>query len=1064
MIPIRVYVEGFMSYRDAATLDFEGAPLWMLTGPNGAGKSTVFDAITFALYGLHRGGKQDARELINHSSDSLVVEFDFSVGANAYRVRRTLSRKGRSSFQALQLTLSGKSSAPRPVAETDSKAGFDRWIQEVVGLDESTFTASVLLQQGRSDALLEANPSKRHEMLAQIVDLSAYEQLHSKTDNRRKEFETQAKYFDAQLQGLEPVDEGEIERLATEAENARQKVLACQQQLQVFAALRVHAERWNALQSEQADNDHALQDAKVLFEQAQRIEQDAARRKDLDTVLPPLQRIVHLRSELEFSSRRLQELQTQCAQWQQQLDAAQQNGQASKEELARLQNERVLWQQKRDTAQSTLVQLGPAIFALQELERLRSDLAKTEQQLHTFPADLDEQVSALLQQERELAVAQSVLPYLQQFAQGREEWLAQRDLAKATKQHIDDFAVQLAPLREEQTQLQAQFLHVQEDWQTAQENATRLKTIWQEAHARLKRLDQVDGQAECFQCGQPLTPAHLATERERLQHDVAEQETTLRAARTHLQKTQRAQDETSQRLEQLKAQIHQLECDQQAQNSELKAMNQCGKQAQKQLSDAYASLPFEWRDRIYASGETPEKVTHFFISGFPSAADIAQLKQQVTEHRAVATRLETLRADGNRRAALLSSREAPAARVQELESQYPPDAAEQIRTDYHDAQNIVDEVEPQLQLIDNKLAQVEAERQRAEAAIDTARHNLSETQTQSSGESARHEQLQSTLSEIETAIPAAWQETARTLDSNALGVLQHEQSTLSDAPARLGELEAAQANHQTRLTRVRQIEDELAKTPEAARCAVEAIDVQVQSVRGEEKQWTQSAQELEGERNSLLERKARRAEWDEQYHVAEKQARLHKQLAELLGRDNLQRYLLQQAEASIVANANHVLDRISNGTLRLELRRNDDEANEKSKTPKALDLIAYNTMTGGNPLPVYLLSGSQRFRVAVSLALGIGQFAGHGAGGHTIGTGQSTSATRSIESVIIDEGFGSLDQEGRREIIDELHNLKNVLRRIILVSHQEEFADAFPNRYQIELKNGTSTAHIVQES
>ena len=68
-------------------------------------------------------------------------------------------------------------------------------------------------------------------------------------------------------------------------------------------------------------------------------------------------------------------------------------------------------------------------------------------------------------------------------------------------------------------------------------------------------------------------------------------------------------------------------------------------------------------------------------------------------------------------------------------------------------------------------------------------------------------------------------------------------------------------------------------------------------------------------------------------------------------------------------------------------------------------------------------SGNQRFRVPVSPALGISQDAGQG--------------TRRIELVIFDESFGSLDKDGRREMIDEFHTLKKVLRRIILVSHQK---------------------------
>jgi DNA repair exonuclease SbcCD ATPase subunit len=94
---------------------------------------------------------------------------------------------------------------------------------------------------------------------------------------------------------------------------------------------------------------------------------------------------------------------------------------------------------------------------------------------------------------------------------------------------------------------------------------------------------------------------------------------------------------------------------------------------------------------------------------------------------------------------------------------------------------------------------------------------------------------------------------------------------------------------------------------------------------------------------------------------------------------------------------------------------------------------------------VAFLSGGQRFRVAMSIALGIGQYAG--------------KQHRPIESVIIDEGFGSLDRGGRQTVIQELQNLRGLLRCVILVSHQEEFADAFPQGYRIALHEG---ATVVQ--
>src|SRR5262249_19988694 len=111
-------------------------------------------------------------------------------------------------------------------------------------------------------------------------------------------------------------------------------------------------------------------------------------------------------------------------------------------------------------------------------------------------------------------------------------------------------------------------------------------------------------------------------------------------------------------------------------------------------------------------------------------------------------------------------------------------------------------------------------------------------------------------------------------------------------------------------------------------------------------------------------------------------------------------------------------------------------------TAKALELEAYNRSTGQAPINVAFLSGSQRFRVAVSLALGIGQYA--------------SRQHRPIESVIIDEGFGCLDRPGRQVMIQELQNLRGQLRCILLVSHQEEFAESFGDGYHFERDGGTA--------
>src|SRR2546430_2234385 len=94
---------------------------------------------------------------------------------------------------------------------------------------------------------------------------------------------------------------------------------------------------------------------------------------------------------------------------------------------------------------------------------------------------------------------------------------------------------------------------------------------------------------------------------------------------------------------------------------------------------------------------------------------------------------------------------------------------------------------------------------------------------------------------------------------------------------------------------------------------------------------------------------------------------------------------------------NEILDRISGGTLRLELRPSSE-----SKT-QALDMVVYNAAISVHEShPIVSLSGSQKFRVAISLAIGIGQYI--------------SNSSHRVESLMIDEGFGSLDAGGRDEM------------------------------------------------
>ena len=173
----------------------------------------------------------------------------------------------------------------------------------------------------------------------------------------------------------------------------------------------------------------------------------------------------------------------------------------------------------------------------------------------------------------------------------------------------------------------------------------------------------------------------------------------------------------------------------------------------------------------------------------------------------------------------------------------------------------------------------------------------------------------------------------------------------------------------------------------------------------------------------------------------EVESRRFDKLDRALGRAGLQRHLVRGAERAIVAMANETVGKLSDGDLSMAL--DPDEA----KDDEAFALCVRRAGSG-SPIAVNFLSGSQKFRVAIAVALAIGRYA--------------TNQSHPLECVIIDEGFGSLDKDGLRATAEELNLLKTHLKRIILVSHQDEFTDQFPVVIQLTAGENGTTARAVR--
>jgi len=179
MIPIRLTLSGFLSYRDPVEIDFTSFDLACISGANGAGKSSLLDAITWVLFGQAR--KRDD-SLVNLQSGAAEVSLVFAYENNTYRVLRARPRgkTGVLEFHIQQTNGSWKPLTERTQVDTQAR------IQETLRLDYDTFINAAFFLQGKADQFTTETPTRRKQMLSSILGLELWEEYRQRAADRRK--------------------------------------------------------------------------------------------------------------------------------------------------------------------------------------------------------------------------------------------------------------------------------------------------------------------------------------------------------------------------------------------------------------------------------------------------------------------------------------------------------------------------------------------------------------------------------------------------------------------------------------------------------------------------------------------------------------------------------------------------------------------------------------------------------------------------------------------------------------------------------------------------------------
>jgi len=192
--PLRLVVEGFTCFKERQPpLDLSGLSLFAISGPTGAGKSSLLDAMIFALYGKVPRMRKGCGELVSLGRDRLSVVLDFQLGGRDYRVTR-VARRGKPGDAQLEELVGG---VEKPLA--GGVSGVDRQVEKLLGLRYDAFIQAVVLPQGEFARFLKSQPGERREILRDLLRFQVYELMRERAREQSVELQSQVRSREERL-------------------------------------------------------------------------------------------------------------------------------------------------------------------------------------------------------------------------------------------------------------------------------------------------------------------------------------------------------------------------------------------------------------------------------------------------------------------------------------------------------------------------------------------------------------------------------------------------------------------------------------------------------------------------------------------------------------------------------------------------------------------------------------------------------------------------------------------------------------------------------------------------
>ncbi|MCM3764248.1 SMC family ATPase [Neobacillus niacini] len=1030
MRPLKLTMQAFGPYAETESIDFTklgNRTMFVISGKTGSGKTTIFDAITYAIYGKASGEDRNGPELRSQfARDDLLTEvsLDFSLRNKRYCITRSpqqLKKKDKGDGYT-QIGAKAELYEWSPDGEKSLLASkvndVEEKIKEIMLIDANQFRQILMIPQGEFRKLLTSDSKDKEVILQRLFHTQLYKMVEDKLKEEatqlKKSVEDQVQARNEAIRRIQAVTNEEL-RGYLEAGSVNDTIIMPLLEIEIAGMAEQLEKLKDILNEKSTERDRIkaqLFEAEAILKQLrtkEELKEEEARLgsqehffKEVDVQIQRAQRAALLAKQEEL-----------CHRLKRDADQYETNVKAIKEEItkytamvetydAQLQKE----QDREGERQAALDEVNRLVNMKDDVysfAALAKETAKTEG-LQAAAKEKQQQLEKQL--EGNEARAKVLQAKKEEIEKGKITYLenkAKLDRLQTEFDRLEKYETLLGRHREAVGKLQAisgRYENTAAKLADARALVEELEQKWLYGQASLLAANLRDGEA-CPVCGSEHHPAPATLN----DHGLPSEE-DLKAAKAEAVKWEKAKS---------------------ADESLLYQSQSIEKTAKEALEETLAGIVslrpgFTEEDLSFVKGDVKAK-----RAGLMQVQ--SNLEQQIRLFDRVIQQLADMETEKYN---LQNQSQQAAAEATELTIQFT-----EKKTNLTRMMNAIPEN-----------LRTEAEYERVYTA-SKKHHELLVKQLEEAGK-----RLQAAKEKLTT-------ETARLIDAEKL--LKDKQlellterevfkTNLSEQGFENYNVYYSSKRTETEIQRLsaelRDYRERLRSVSDRLRELTELLaDVKVPDVAGLKAELDRIGNEIEGlnhEHTNLFMKKRDNEEiysqvgrLNESMKVLEERYKLIGHLYEITKGQNsfritFERYVLAAFLDDILREANYRLRKMTSG--RYELLRKTDRS--KGNAQSGLELLVFDQYTG-QERHVKTLSGGESFKASLSLALGLADVVQNYAGGV------------SLETMFIDEGFGTLDPESLDQAIEALMDIQSSGRLVGIISHVPELKERIDARLEV---------------